>query len=69
LLAWALHIVCDIPTHTTSYFPTPFLWPFPTPFVNGVSWAAPAFLAVNYACLIIVYAAIFFYLRRGRMRP
>jgi hypothetical protein len=69
LLAWALHIVCDIPTHTTSYFPTPFLWPFPTPFFNGLSWATPAFLAANYACLIIVYAAIFFYLHRGRIRP
>jgi len=63
LLAWALHIVCDIPTHTTSYFPTPFLWPFRTPFVNGISWANPKFLIANYACLIVVYAAIFFYLR------
>ena len=68
LFAWALHIVFDIPTHTTRYFPTPFLWPFPTPFVNGLPWATPAFMAANYACLIIVYAGIFFFLRRKQMR-
>ncbi|HUK39491.1 MAG TPA: hypothetical protein VLX11_00555 [Candidatus Acidoferrales bacterium] len=68
LLAWVLHIVFDIPTHTTRYFPTPFLWPFPTPFVNGVSWATPAFMAVNYACLITVYAVIFFFLHRGPIK-
>src|SRR6185436_4595384 len=27
LAAWALHILCDIPTHSTRFFPTPFLWP------------------------------------------
>jgi membrane-bound metal-dependent hydrolase YbcI (DUF457 family) len=69
LLAWALHIACDIPTHTTRYFPTPFLWPFSTPFVNGVSWATPAFLAANYACLTFAYAGIFFYLHRRRHIP
>jgi hypothetical protein len=41
LLAWLLHILCDIPTHAASYFPTPFLWPFPTPFVDGVAWSTP----------------------------
>jgi len=29
-LAWGLHILCDIPTHSSAYFPTPFLWPLPT---------------------------------------
>jgi membrane-bound metal-dependent hydrolase YbcI (DUF457 family) len=68
LLAWALHIVCDIPTHTTGYFPTPFLWPFPTPFLNGVSWASREFVIANYVCLIVAYAGIFLYLHRQRSR-
>ena len=55
LLAWLLHIVCDIPTHVASYFPTPFLWPLPTPFVNGVPWSTPWLMAANYAALLIVY--------------
>jgi membrane-bound metal-dependent hydrolase YbcI (DUF457 family) len=63
LAAWLLHILCDIPTHATSYFPTPFLWPFRTPFLNGISWATPEFLVANYVCLIAVYTAMFFYFR------
>jgi hypothetical protein len=64
LSAWLLHILCDIPTHTESYFPTPFLWPFPTPFVNGIAWSTPWFMILNYASIIIVYCALFFYFRK-----
>jgi hypothetical protein len=64
--AWLLHVVCDIPTHTESYFPTPFLWPFPTPFVDGIPWSTPWLMAANYATMILVYSAIFLYLRRER---
>ncbi len=28
LSAWLLHILCDIPTHASSYFPTPFFGRF-----------------------------------------
>jgi hypothetical protein len=63
LTAWLLHILCDIPTHTTKYFPTPFLWPLPTPFVNGISWTTPWFMVLNYATMIVVYAAILLFLR------
>ena len=64
--AWGLHIVCDIPTHATSYFPTPFLWPFSTPVVNGISWATAEFLIANYAALMTAYAAMVLYLRKRR---
>ena len=53
-----LHVICDIPTHTMRYFPTPFLWPFPTPFVDGISWATPWFMIVNYAAILSVYAVV-----------
>lgn len=53
-----LHVLCDIPTHTTEYFPTPFLWPFPTPFVDGISWSTPGFMIANYAAITAVYAAV-----------
>ena len=59
--AWLLHILCDIPTHSTSYFPTPFLWPLPTPFVNGVPWSMPWFMVANYATMFIVYCCLFLY--------
>lgn len=66
LIAWLLHIVCDIPTHTAGYFPTPFLWPLPTPFVDGIPWSTPWFMFSNYAIMIIVYVSLsmFFYLRK-----
>lgn len=67
--AWALHILCDIPTHGKSYFPTPFLWPLPTPFVDGINWATPQFMAWNYSCLIVVYGWLFFYRRRRMGLP
>lgn len=66
-LAWGLHVLCDIPTHGTSYFPTPYLWPFPTPLINGISWAAPWFMITNYSALLIAYAGLFLFThRRGR---
>jgi hypothetical protein len=66
LAAWLLHILCDIPTHTESYFPTPFLWPFSTPFVDGIAWSTPWFMAANYASMFIVYFGMFLYLRKNR---
>lgn len=66
LLAWWLHIFCDIPTHGAGYFPTPYLWPFPTPLVDGVSWTTPWLLVANYVSLGAAYAAVAYYLRRVR---
>ena len=59
LMAWGLHILCDIPTHSTRYFPTPFLWPFKTPYVNGLHWAQPWFLILNYSLLACFFVWIF----------
>lgn len=41
LLAWGLHILIDIPTHSAAFFPTPFLWPVSNFMVNGVNWGQP----------------------------
>jgi membrane-bound metal-dependent hydrolase YbcI (DUF457 family) len=65
-LAWGLHILCDIPTHDTRYLPTPYLWPLPTPFVQGIPWTTPWFMAVNYTALLAVYLGLFFYVRKRR---
>ncbi|MGZ8427649.1 MAG: hypothetical protein ACXWYD_22105 [Candidatus Binatia bacterium] len=64
--AWLLHIVCDIPTHVTRYFPTPFLWPLPTPFVDGVPWSTPWLMAANYAAMFFVYCWLAWHFRRTR---
>ncbi len=55
LLGWAVHVLLDIPTHSTSFFPTPFLWPLSDFSYNGISWADPWFMIINYSFLALVY--------------
>lgn len=64
---WALHILIDIPTHTSRFFPTPFPFPFSSFTVNGMSWGTPWFMIVNYISLITLYVFIFFRRRHKRM--
>lgn len=52
---WALHILIDIPTHVSAFFPTPFLWPLSSFEVSGISWGNPYFMAINYSALVLVY--------------
>lgn len=66
--AWGLHIVCDIPTHNSAYFPTPYLWPLPTPLVEGISWASPGFMMANYAALLAAYVGVMLFIRWGNRR-
>lgn len=65
-LPWGLHILCDIPTHSSGYFPTPYLWPFPAPFVNGISWSEPWFMLSNYLSLLAAYLLVFLHARRKK---
>ncbi|MBI2101193.1 hypothetical protein HYT53_01145 [Candidatus Woesearchaeota archaeon] len=58
LTAWAAHIVIDIPTHSTRFFPTPFLWPLSDYVFNGISWGTPWFMLVNYSSLLAVFLVI-----------
>ncbi len=64
--AWLLHILCDIPTHTTRFFPTPYLWPFPTPFVNGFRWSVPWFMFTNYSILLLTSLWILYRKQKNR---
>ena len=56
--AWGLHVLCDIPLHTLQFFPTPYLWPLPTPLVNGIRWSTPTFMLINYAALAGTYLVL-----------
>lgn len=67
-LAWGLHILCDIPTHTSAYFPTPYLWPLPTPYIEGVSWATGWFMITNYTAILLAYLGVFAYRRIATTR-
>lgn len=56
LLAWPLHILVDIPTHSTEFFPTPFLWPFFNNLrVDGIPWSHPWIFVPNVVLLVGLY--------------
>ncbi len=55
MLAWGLHIVMDIFTHSDIFFPTPFLWPISSFHVNGYSWGHPVIFFPNITLLAILY--------------
>lgn len=57
MLAWPLHILMDIPTHSTEFFPTPFLWPFFNNIrVNGIPWSHAYIFIPNWIALVGLYA-------------
>jgi hypothetical protein len=58
LLGWALHICIDIFSHSSQFYPTPFLFPLSKFHVNGWPWADPWFIIINYGSLLIVYILI-----------
>jgi hypothetical protein len=59
LLGWALHILIDIPTHSVTFFPTPFLWPISNyHFPYGFSWRENWFMVINYIALLSIFIPI-----------
>jgi hypothetical protein len=65
-LAWGLHILLDIFTHSFRFFPTPFLWPISDFKVNGWHWGRPEIFIPNVVLLALLY--IWFLYRRRRVR-
>jgi hypothetical protein len=55
LAAWGLHVLVDVPTHSSAFFPTPVLWPIVDWKFNGWQWMAPAILIPNYVLLGLCY--------------
>jgi hypothetical protein len=55
LIAWGIHILMDIPSHSDRFFPTPFLWPISDFHVNGINWGNPIVFFPNGVLLILIY--------------
>ncbi len=47
-LAWPLHILCDIPTHSADFFATPVFWPVSQWHFDGWAFSAYPLLIVGY---------------------
>jgi hypothetical protein len=66
MLAWLLHILVDIPTHSTRFFPTPFLWPISSYEFSGIGWANPMIFIPNVVLLTSLY--VWYFLIRPRLK-
>lgn len=56
LLAWGLHIIIDIPTHSIELFPTPFLFPLSDFKIDGISWDNKIIFIPNIILLLTFYS-------------
>lgn len=68
MLAWPLHILVDMPTHSSAFFPTPFLWPFSSYTIDGISWSNPYIFFPNVIFLAVLYGVWFMRKRKGRLQ-
>ncbi len=68
LFAWPLHILVDIPTHSSDFFPTPFLFPISDFHVDGISWGTPYIFFPNLALLVCLYLWFYFSRKRQKVR-
>ncbi len=66
MFAWPLHMLVDIPTHSSSFFPTPFLWPVSDFHVDGISWGTPYIFIPNVILLIALYTWFYFSKRKAQ---
>ena len=64
--AWGLHVLVDVPTHSSSFFPTPVFWPLFNWKFDGWQWMNPAILVPNYVLLVLVLCLVHFPVCQGR---
>jgi hypothetical protein len=68
LAAWGIHIVADIPFHSTQFSATPFLFPISSFKVDSISWSEDSFvLIINFCLLAIIYLG-FYVLKNKKKR-
>ena len=65
MLAWPVHIIVDLFTHSIEFFPTPFFWPLSNYRFDGIPWSNIYVFATN----IVLIFLIFFYRFRGNTKP
>lgn len=58
LSGWLFHILCDIPTHSDEFFPTPVFWPLADWKFDGFSWGQPWFIIANWTTLLLLHVGL-----------
>ena len=65
MLAWPVHIIVDLFTHSIEFFPTPIFWPLSNYRFDGIPWSNIYVFITN----IILIFLIFFYRRVIKIKP
>lgn len=60
MLAWLLHILLDVFTHSADFFPTPIFWPISSYHFDGWSWGNLWIFIPNVILLILAYSWFLF---------
>ncbi len=68
MLAWPLHILVDIPTHSERFFPTPFLWPLSDFHIDGHPWSDPRIFIPNVVFIAGLYLWYYWWRPRRERR-
>ncbi len=66
--AYGFAVLLDIPTHSTDFFATPFLWPLSSYKFDGMSWSEPFIFFPNLVLLISAYVMWYFWHRREHIQ-
>lgn len=66
LLGWWLHIVIDVFTHSSDFYPSPVLYPLTMRGFDGIAWNDSRFMLLNYTSLAVVFCLL---LWRRRSEP
>lgn len=54
LLGWWSHILIDIFSHSSDFYPAPILYPITQRGFDGIAWNTPWFMVLNYTALALV---------------
>lgn len=65
MLAWPVHIIVDLFTHSIEFFPTPIFWPLSNYRFDGIPWSNIYVFTTN----IVLIFLIFFYRFKGNPKP
>jgi len=64
LLGWWSHIVIDMFTHSSIYYPAPVLYPISSWSFDGIAWTQPWMLGLNYLLLLVTWVVVWRSVRR-----
>ncbi|HEY4504551.1 MAG TPA: hypothetical protein VJI73_02145 [Candidatus Paceibacterota bacterium] len=59
MLGWPLHILADIPTHSSIFYQTPAFWPLFNWKFDGFQWGVGHFTLYNYIALVGTFALLY----------